>query len=82
MFLDNNLNSLSQRLFKRQRVNNEIDEFQLHNLLPVSPPDTDPFEFWKMNEFQYPRLANIARDYLAIPSISILQNNVFQQVDI
>ncbi|GES99129.1 ribonuclease H-like domain-containing protein [Rhizophagus clarus] len=74
---DDHKNSLSQRLFKRQRVNNEIDEFQLYNLLPVSPPDTDPLEFWKINESQYPRLANMARDYLAIPSTSVPSEQCF-----
>ncbi|GES72958.1 zinc finger BED domain-containing protein RICESLEEPER 2-like [Rhizophagus clarus] len=74
---DDHKNSLSQRLFKRQRVNNEIDEFQLYNLLPESPPDTDPLEFWKINESQYPRLANMARDYLAISSTSVPSEQYF-----
>ncbi|GBC00492.1 hypothetical protein RclHR1_03880002 [Rhizophagus clarus] len=77
---DDHKNSLSQRLFKRQHVNNEIDEFQLYNLLPVSPPDTDPLEFWKINESQYPRLANMARDYLAIPSTSVPSEQCFSAV--
>ncbi|GES82755.1 zinc finger BED domain-containing protein RICESLEEPER 2-like [Rhizophagus clarus] len=75
---DDHKNSLSQRLFKHQHVNNEIDEFQLYNLLPVSPPDTDPLEFWKINESQYPRLANMVRDYLAsIPSTSVPSEQCF-----
>ena len=64
-------------MFKRQRTDNEIDEFQLYNLLPLSPPDTDPLEFWKVNESQYPRLANMARDYLAIPSTSVPSEQCF-----
>src|SRR3954463_11392598 len=72
-----NMNSLSQRLFKHQHVNNEIDEFQLYNLSPVSSPDTNPLEFWKINESQYPKLAHMARDYLAIPSTSVPSEQCF-----
>ncbi|CAB4395741.1 unnamed protein product [Rhizophagus irregularis] len=37
---------------------------------PIVPGEVDLLQWWKMNEFQYPHLAAMSRDYLAIPATS------------
>ena len=39
--------------------------------------DTDVLEWWKLNSDEYPTLARIARDYLAIPATSASVERVF-----
>ena len=62
--------SITNRLFKRNRTT-KMDEFQTYILSPTCNKDVDPFEWWKINENQYPRLLKMARDFLAIPSTSV-----------
>ena len=45
--------------------------------LERSNEDTDPLEWWKINENQYPRLSKMARDFLAIPSTSVPSEQCF-----
>ena len=33
--------------------------------------ETDTLKWWKINELQFPKLAQMARDYLAIPATSV-----------
>lgn len=63
-------NSLTSRLFKRYHVEKK-DELQLYFSLPCANEKTEPLEWWKINEPQFPKLACIARDYLAIPATSV-----------
>jgi hypothetical protein len=39
--------------------------------------ETDILEWWKINEHQFPRLACMACDYLAIPATSVPSEQVF-----
>ena len=71
--------SITNRLFKRNRIT-EMNESNIY-LSPTCNEDVDPLEWWKINENQYPRLSKMARDFLAIPSVFLL-NNVFQLVKI
>jgi hypothetical protein len=41
--------------------------------------DTDIFAYWKAKQFDYPVIACIVRDYLAIPATSAPSESVFSQ---
>src|SRR5271154_4664885 len=64
------VNSLTSRLFKRRHIEKQ-DELHLYFSLPCADEKTEPLEWWKMNESQFPNLACMARDYLVIPATSI-----------
>uniref|UniRef100_A0A8C6MBI1 HAT C-terminal dimerisation domain-containing protein n=1 Tax=Nothobranchius furzeri TaxID=105023 RepID=A0A8C6MBI1_NOTFU len=55
-------------------VEKEVDSF-----LKDPPPllDSSPTTLWKINEGRFPRLANLARKYLAIPGTSVPSERVF-----
>ena len=69
-------NSITSKIFKRKRTQ-EIDEFQAYLLSPVCDESVDPLQWWKVNQIQYPRLAKMAMDYLAIPSTSVPSEECF-----
>ena len=65
---------------KNQTVSTvEKDEFTkyLHeNTLPALEK-YDPFEWWRVNKIQYPRLAKLAQKYLSIPATSVPSERLF-----
>jgi hAT family dimerisation domain. len=50
---------------------------QLYLLLPTLDGQIKPLQWWEMNELQYPRLARMARDYLAITATSVPSEQSF-----
>jgi len=64
------------RVFKRRHVEYD-DEFNLYINSPTANDNINPLEWWKINEIQYPGLAKMARDYLAIPSTSVPSEQCF-----
>jgi hypothetical protein len=41
------------------------------------PQDTDIYQYWKAKQYDYPVLAKIAKDHLAIPAMSAPSESVF-----
>jgi hypothetical protein len=60
---------------KRRRV--EESELERYLAAPTIDIHTDILGWWKQNAGAYPRLARIARDYLAIPATSAPAERVF-----
>lgn len=61
---------------KRRRVEKE-DELERYLEAPTIGTDADILEWWKRNAGEYPCLARIARDYLAIPATSAPAERAF-----
>jgi hAT family protein len=69
-------NSVTARLFKRRHIVRQ-DELQAYLSMSLAPEETDPLEWWKNYKHRYPRLACMARDYLAIPASSVPSEQCF-----
>ncbi|CAB5157817.1 unnamed protein product [Rhizophagus irregularis] len=61
---------LFSHIYKKWRTSRNKSELDLYLKSPVVPGEIDLLQWWKANESQYPHLAAMARDYLAIPATS------------
>lgn len=59
---------LFSHMFKRAKTEKMSKEVQKFLRYPLSSPKSDVLEFWKLNESEFPCLAGMARDYLAVSS--------------
>ena len=50
---------------------------ELYLSLPTLGGQIKPLEWWRMNEIQYPRMAQMARDYLTIAATSVPSEQCF-----
>jgi hypothetical protein len=50
---------------------------QLYLFLLAENATIDPLKWWKTNEIQFPKLALMAHDYLAIPATSVPSEQCF-----
>ena len=55
----------------------EIKELLDYLTVETCDRETDILKWWKANEFNYPILAKMARDYLAVPGINNYRFNFF-----
>ena len=69
-------NTITSRIFKRRSIDRQ-DELQLYLSLLAVNATVDPLKWWKTNELQFPRLARMALDYLAIPATSVPSEQCF-----
>ena len=46
--------------------------------LPLAPRDSCPLLWWKAHEHMFPRLAKLARKYLAIPAAAVTSERAFK----
>jgi len=60
---------LIAHIYKRHTV--QQDELELYFKAPRAPMRADALQWWKVHESEYPNLAALARDYLAIPATSV-----------
>jgi len=63
-------------IFKRRNIEH-TNEIQSYLALSVADINTDPLEWWKVNESQFPHLSQMARDYLSIPATSVPSEQSF-----
>ncbi|CAB4378044.1 unnamed protein product [Rhizophagus irregularis] len=68
--------SVMSRVFKWRNIE-YIDEIQTYLSLSLMNEETDPLEWWKVNESQFPHLSQMARDYLPIPATSVPSEQSF-----
>ncbi|CAM4526972.1 unnamed protein product [Leuciscus chuanchicus] len=52
-------------------------ELATYFLIPDIEPDTDPLEWWKLHQPNFPRLSLLAKKYLSIPATSAPSERVF-----
>jgi len=58
------------------QLHNEVDEYLTTSTEPLN---TNPCEWWKSHQLQYPVLSKIARDYIGIPSTSVPSEQAFSK---
>lgn len=46
-------------------------------MTPEVDPDTDPLEWWKRHQQNFPRLSSLAKKYHSFPATSALSKSVF-----
>ena len=56
------------------------EEIDMYLRTPAAPPDTDPLLWWKLNAYQMPNVARMARQYLAMPASTAGVERVFSKV--
>lgn len=56
------------------QITEEIMSYRLSGCIPA---DENPLAWWRNNEHKYPRIANCARHYLAVPGTSVPNERVF-----
>lgn len=69
-------NTIATKIYKKRHLDHGT-ELQLYLSLPILGREIKPLKWWKMNESQYPTLARMARDYLAIPATSVPSEQCF-----
>ncbi|KAF0354785.1 zinc finger bed domain-containing protein ricesleeper 2-like [Gigaspora margarita] len=72
----NKSSGLMAYMVKKKR-HNDLDELIKFLKEPPSNCDIDILTFWKLHETDYPNLARIARDFLAIPGTSVPVERIF-----
>ncbi|KFZ23264.1 hypothetical protein V502_02249 [Pseudogymnoascus sp. VKM F-4520 (FW-2644)] len=67
-------------MFKhRKPLLQEVEWRRWLNEPGVDKPETNILKYWQAKQYQYPIIAQIARDYLAIPATSAASERVFSQ---
>ena len=62
-------------MFKKRHI--ETNEVEIYFSLPPIEEQIQPLQWWKLNEMQYPKMARMAQDYMAIPATSIPSERCF-----
>ncbi|EFP00546.1 hypothetical protein CRE_19534 [Caenorhabditis remanei] len=62
-------------------LQNEVATYksQITGINGRPPLKSDPLDYWKTNQFMYPFLSNLARDYLSVPSSSASTERLFSK---
>eukprot|EP01023_Acetabularia_acetabulum_P062027 TRINITY_DN7564_c0_g5_i1.p3 TRINITY_DN7564_c0_g5~~TRINITY_DN7564_c0_g5_i1.p3 ORF type:complete len:117 (-),score=8.40 TRINITY_DN7564_c0_g5_i1:178-483(-) len=74
---ENNLANCIQNL-QSQNIFNESFEYELKRYISEPIEQTfEPLDWWKQNEDRFPRLAQLAKIYLAVPATSVPSERIF-----
>ncbi len=66
------------KMFKhRKPILQEVEWIRWLNELGVDKPNTNVLKYWQAKQYQYPIIAQIARNYLAILATSAASERVF-----
>lgn len=57
-------------IYKKRKMYDASDQLKQYTKLLQTPGDTNPLDWWRVNEKSFPDLAKFARDILSIPSTS------------
>ena len=60
----------------RERMAKELGNFLDE---PNEAENSDPFEWWRSNQFRYPTVAVVVRLYLGIPATSVASERIFSK---
>ncbi|CAH8252746.1 unnamed protein product [Arabidopsis lyrata] len=73
--------SFAEEIARRKRrgsmSNNVVDELTQYLSESIAPMQTDVLDWWKVNSGRYPRLSNMARDFLAVQATSAAPEEIF-----
>lgn len=74
--------SFAEEIARRKRRgsmsnNNAVDELTQYLSESIVPMQTDVLDWWKGNSGRYPRLSNMARDFLAVQATSAAPEEIF-----
>ncbi|AEE29729.1 putative transcription factor/ chromatin remodeling BED-type(Zn) family [Arabidopsis thaliana] len=73
--------SFAEEIARRKRrgsmSNNVVDELTQYLSESIVPMQTDVLDWWKVNSGRYPRLSNMARDFLAVQATSAAPEEIF-----
>jgi hypothetical protein len=58
-------------------TNKDVDELKEYFKLPLEDEDVSPRQWWVVNQYKFPILSAIARDFLYIPAMSAEVERVF-----
>lgn len=68
--------SILSSIYKKKKIVSSV-ELEEYLKQPTVSMNTNPLKWWKVNEEQFPNLAMMARDYLAIPGTSASSERLF-----
>lgn len=63
----------------RTNENDPTQEFPSYKQLQIVDRSVDPLSYWKLNQTQYPKLSQLAKDYLCCPASSVPSERVFSK---
>jgi hypothetical protein len=59
------------------KANRDFDELKEYFKLPAEDEDVSPRQWWIANQYKFPVLSTMARDFLSIPAMSAEVERVF-----
>ena len=62
---------------EREAAMSSKDELEYFSKEPVLDYNSDPFEWWRKNEEQFPTLSKLAKKLFCIPAISVPSKRIF-----
>lgn len=64
---------------RRTENSGDYVQFKIYEELPILSRESDPLEWWRTNKEKFPKLAILAKNYLAKPATSVPSERVFSK---